>query len=520
MDSSNLPIAKTCFIIFYKSNIIEAKIRKICAAFNANVYELRSVTQQGQLDEHIQENHREIADAKHVLDKNNEARMRLCIEVAQHIEEWFWTVRREKSVFHTLNLFKTDVAGHSVLRGRGWMLTHSVSAARAAIKRAHINLNLYETAVMESVDEDLPTPPTHFETNKYTVAFQQFVNTYGTPRYKEINPALFTAATFPFLFGVMYGDMGHGSCLALAGLYLILTEHKAEARETQGILRDIYVARYMLFAMGLMGVYAGMIYNDYFSIGLNMFGTKYTFESSEDGAKAVQAFKYGDEYNVYPFGVDPVWKLSSNELLFFNSMKMKMSVILGIFQMTFGVILRGMNAIYFKSWLDFFSRVPPHDHFRPRAFRLHGHLDLRQVEHRLEPENGPWNLQLRRQRKHRCVLARHPAKLLQRRWHYLHTEVAAHRGLHAQVWWHRWRLPTAQPHHYSDKHCARPGVGGPTDVRGTGKHPDDAAAGGVLLHPRATACQALRAEIPAQRLKEARSLHTHRRRCSQPNDRG
>jgi vacuolar-type H+-ATPase subunit I/STV1 len=29
------------------------------------------------------------------------------------------------------------------------------------------------------------------------------VNTYGVPRYREANPALFTAATFPFFFGVI-----------------------------------------------------------------------------------------------------------------------------------------------------------------------------------------------------------------------------------------------------------------------------------------------------------------------------
>ena len=55
------------------------------------------------------------------------------------------------------------------------------------------------------------------KTDKFTWAFQEFVNTYGVPRYKEINPALFTAATFPFMFGVMYGDIGHGSILALVG---------------------------------------------------------------------------------------------------------------------------------------------------------------------------------------------------------------------------------------------------------------------------------------------------------------
>lgn len=85
-------------------------------------------------------------------------------------------------------------------------------------------------AMMEKVPESWPTAPTHFTVNKYTYAFQEFVNTYGIPRYREANPALFTAATFPFLFGVMYGDIGHGGLLALAGLYLIATEANATRR--------------------------------------------------------------------------------------------------------------------------------------------------------------------------------------------------------------------------------------------------------------------------------------------------
>ena len=140
---------------------------------------------------------------------------------------------------------------------------------------------------------------------------------------------------------------------------MIMTEKVAERRDCPEMTRDLYSARYMLFGMGTMGVYAGLIYNDYFSLGLNLFGSTYVYPNFLSGTKAVSLCAYGTPECVYPFGVDPVWKTSANELLFFNSMKMKMSVILGISQMIFGVFLRGINAIYFRSYLDFFSEFVP-----------------------------------------------------------------------------------------------------------------------------------------------------------------
>lgn len=54
----------------------------------------------------------------------------------------------------------------------------------------------------------------------------------------------------------------------------------------------------------------------------------------------------------YEFGVDPVWHGSRSELPFTNSLKMKMSILLGISQMNLGILLSYFNARYFRSALD------------------------------------------------------------------------------------------------------------------------------------------------------------------------
>ena len=61
----------------------------------------------------------------------------------------------------------------------------------------------------------------------------------------------------------------------------------------------------------------------------------------------------------YPFGMDPIWKYSAGGLVYFNSLKMKMSVILGVTQMLFGIILKMTNALHFKNPLDLYCEFFP-----------------------------------------------------------------------------------------------------------------------------------------------------------------
>lgn len=54
------------------------------------------------------------------------------------------------------------------------------------------------------------------------------------PLHIQVNPAVFTIMTFPFLFAVMFGDFGHGILMLLFALLLLLNE-KAMARAKVGV---------------------------------------------------------------------------------------------------------------------------------------------------------------------------------------------------------------------------------------------------------------------------------------------
>lgn len=192
------------------------------------------------------------------------------------------------------------------------------------------------------------TPPTYIQTNDFTWVFQEIVNTYGVPRYREINPALFNIVTFPFLFGVMFGDIGHGFLLFLFGAYLCYCKDDIKGDNP---LRPILKARYLLLMMGFFATFNGWMYNDFLSIPIGIFGTCYT------NVGTVAERKNND--CIYPIGLDPKWYVASNELAFFNSLKMKVSVILGVIHMLFGIFLRGLNAIHFGSKTDFILEFIP-----------------------------------------------------------------------------------------------------------------------------------------------------------------
>ncbi|KAF0713433.1 Aste57867_4334 [Aphanomyces stellatus] len=380
--STGVAVEKHAFAIFFQSQFIETKLRKICDAFHARLYTLPSMDDRVAIANLIQSNNAELNQSSHILRRNRESCVLLCRELAEHYESWKWSVLQEKATYHTLNTFKADVSG--MLRGEGWVVKSALDQVRREVERAHSADDKSMPSLVDKVPKPWPVPPTHFQTNKFTDAFQSFVDTYGIPRYGEVNPAVFTAVTFPFLFGVMYGDIGHGFCVFLFGMYMIATEKILEKGRVGEMTAQLYGGRYMITLMGVFAIYAGFVYNDFFSLPLNLFGSKWSYPDnceelgkehkkceayySYDGFTNTSKVNVQNGHNVYGFGLDPIWKTSENELLFFNSFKMKTSIILGITQMGFGIILKGWNALHFKDYALFFLDFVPQFIFAASLF--------------------------------------------------------------------------------------------------------------------------------------------------------
>jgi V-type H+-transporting ATPase subunit a len=72
-------------------------------------------------------------------------------------------------------------------------------------------------------------------------------------------------------------------------------------------------------------MYTGLMYNDIFSKSLHIWSSGWEWPEGKNGT--VQAISTG---TTYIFGLDPAWHGADNSLVFSNSYKMKMSIILGV----------------------------------------------------------------------------------------------------------------------------------------------------------------------------------------------
>ncbi len=105
----------------------------------------------------------------------------------------------------------------------------------------------------DGLQEETPTMMSH---NPIFRPFETLTKMYGTPSYSEIDPTAFLFFTFPFLFGIMFGDIGHGFVLVLSGLIGAIAFRKRSG--------GIYNFSWIIFWCGCWAMLGGLLYGEFF----------------------------------------------------------------------------------------------------------------------------------------------------------------------------------------------------------------------------------------------------------------
>ena len=206
-------------------------------------------------------------------------------EITQNIEEYYWAeqqftpippdrlmlkffIQRYKKQSVIQNLIKT-------FKEEIFIESKEISKKHKTIEQDQSKVNISEVGTSEeakslkrdesispeeSKEKDLrDETPTIMKNFFLFRPFETLTRMYGTPSYSEIDPTPVLFFTFPLLFGLMFGDMGHGICLILSGLIGAIVFRKKKGE-------DFYNLCWIIFWCGWGAVLGGYLYGEFFGM--------------------------------------------------------------------------------------------------------------------------------------------------------------------------------------------------------------------------------------------------------------
>jgi V-type H+-transporting ATPase subunit a len=351
VKDADLMEPKSAFVAYVHGRETLARLRKICEALGCTLHDVDPSSQRRH--DILAELDAKISDMYAVLFNTRQAKRAALNRVSESLERWLLLVRKKKALLDTMNGFScdSDISTRKYYLAEGWCPTASLVTIDASIKTASERSGINVAPVLTVLEPGNRDPPTYFPTNVFTESFQGMTDAYSVGKYREANPSIFMIVSFPFLFAVMFGDVGHALIMATFAIWMVLDEKRLLSQRLGEIFAIIFTGRYIILLMGLFAIFTGFMYNDFMSRAMAILPSAWRFV---DG----RGVRVSPNY-VYPFGIDPIWSLSANMMSFINSYKMKMAILLGVAQMLFGLFVSLSNCIYFDNWLEIYTTIIP-----------------------------------------------------------------------------------------------------------------------------------------------------------------
>ncbi|MDI6655653.1 MAG: V-type ATPase 116kDa subunit family protein, partial [Candidatus Hydrothermarchaeota archaeon] len=135
----------------------------------------------------------------------------------------------------------------------GWVPSNQVDEVIDTIRKSSDN---YCTISIEDPKKE-DRPPTLLSNPSHAESVELLTNTYGSPKYGEIDPTMVMTVTFPLVFGFMFGDVGQGVLMTVLGYFLRFRLRASDAVKRLGGI---------LILCGIAATFVGFLYGSVFGL--------------------------------------------------------------------------------------------------------------------------------------------------------------------------------------------------------------------------------------------------------------
>jgi len=174
--------------------------------------------------------------------------------------EWE-TLAASFAVADAIETVKSGLDGsEQALRLVGWMPKERIETIASGLSSEtgdRIAFRSFAPREVESVRMGEEEVPVLMKKRFYIRNFERMVDSYGVPAYGTIDPTPFVAVFFTFFFSIMFGDVGQGFLILLAGLALQFDWIKS--------LRKWKIFAPIVIAAGTGSMIMGMLTGSFFS---------------------------------------------------------------------------------------------------------------------------------------------------------------------------------------------------------------------------------------------------------------